>query len=107
MAIWAYSSGDAATTHRAPEAARAFLPDSELARLLSASTADSDATAVCDSPAVFRRSWRTTLPRLAWAARSRTMLDKPWASVSWISPSGQVSWTSPGGSQRGQLVDGG
>ncbi|WP_190813451.1 methyltransferase domain-containing protein [Saccharopolyspora pogona] len=54
VAIWAYSSGDAATAHRAAEAARAFTPDSELARLLSAITANGDATAVYDSPAAFR-----------------------------------------------------
>jgi methyltransferase family protein len=54
VAIWAHSSGDDATAHRAAEQARAADPDSELARLLATITSADNATGVYDSPAAFR-----------------------------------------------------
>jgi hypothetical protein len=54
VAIWAHSSGDDATAHRAAKQARAADSDSELARLLATITADGGTAEVYDSPAAFR-----------------------------------------------------
>ncbi|MCI2421044.1 class I SAM-dependent methyltransferase [Saccharopolyspora sp. K220] len=54
VAIWAHSSGDDATAHRAAGRASDYDPGSELARLLAMITAEGGATGVYDSPAAFR-----------------------------------------------------